>query len=996
MARSSANLVTPPRVLGASESAHDRDLLLWGRLAVLYTIGAALFMLHDAPSGALTALLVPPAAATAFIASATARRSADPRAARAWRVIAAAMIVQAAIDTVWTFFELRLGMVPAGASALRSALCWPLLLAGTVWFPRGRRSAGDAARFALDAGIAIGSVLMVSWHFVLRPMIADLDVGAAGDPLTFVAATLDVVGLVTAVSLILQEPGPTLRRSTWWLAMALLLAFIAANASSALAHQLGYSVDEISTVARLAGALMLLFAAQCGHTDALVPLEASRLRARFSVLPYVALLLGYGLLFAVAADGDAGTRQLVGVAAVVLVFLVARQVLAVRENTRLRLAKIAKETETRFQSLIRHASDLFLIVEPDAHLRFVSPASRRLFGAAPDVLLGTSLYELVAPDDRPVLDALFQQVLRSTALGTAPVATVRMRGREGSWIRTEIMATNLVKDPTVRGLVMTVRDVTERAILEEHLRHQALHDPLTGLANRALFRDRVTHALARAHRSRERIAVVFLDLDDFKEINDSLGHAAGDAVIIQMGSRLRTTLRESDTAARLGGDEFAILLESVRDERELLEITQRLSDALARPMLVEGREVDLRASIGIAEVQPGDSAEDLLRNADVAMYHAKSQGKACIVLFEGGMHTAVLSRLELQGDLKRAVERDELVLAYQPIVELATGRVVGAEALLRWRHPQRGLVSPTDFIPLAEETGLIVPIGRWVLRRACTEAAQWPVPPGRSPITVTVNLSARQLVEEGLLADVAAALSASGLPGHRLVLELTESTLVTREAVMRERLHELKALGVRLAVDDFGTGLSSLASLSEYPLDVLKVDKRFVRGLDEGDAGRALARAVVSLGKALRLQVVAEGIESRDQEWDLRRLGCEFGQGFLYAAPLASDAIETLLALGEVDAPRPLAAPAATTARPTPDFLHEAAPVPAPPVAERAVVHTDLESALAWAEAYAQAPDAPPAAPAPPAATAPPASPAAPDAAGPGPDGDRPPLRLVS
>ncbi len=915
--------VTPQPPPFSAPAALDSDLQRWGRLAVVYTVAAALFLLYDAPAGALTALLVPPAVATALLSLGGARRSTDPRAGRAWHVLAAALLVQAAIDTTWALMELRHGFVPATATALRSVLGWPLLLLAATLFPRGRRTAGDAARFAVDAGIAVGSVLMVTWHFVLRPMIAGLDPRIAGDPLVLVATTLDVVGLVTAVSLILQEPGPTLRRSSWWLAMALLLFFIAANASTALAVPLGVSANEVVTLCRLAGALMLVLAAQSGYADAHVPLEASRLRGRFSIVPYVGVLLGYGLLFSIAARESADLRQLVAVAAGVLVLLVARQALAVRENTRLRLARVARESESRFQSLIRHASDVFLIVEPDAHLRFVSPASRRMFGAAPDVLLGTSLYELVAADDRPALDALFEQVQRTPSTAPSPTATLRMRGREGTWIRTELIATNLLRDATVGGIVITVRDITERAILEDHLRHQALHDPLTGLANRALFRDRVSHALARAHRSRERVAVVFLDLDEFKEINDSLGHAAGDAVIVQMGSRLRLTLRDCDTAARLGGDEFAILLENVRDDQELMEIARRLADALSRPVLVEGREVDLRASIGIAEAQEGESAEDLLRNADVAMYHAKAQGKACIVVFEAGMHTAVLSRLELQGDLKRAVERDELVLAYQPIVALGSQRIVGAEALLRWRHPQRGLVAPSDFVPLAEETGLIVPIGRWVLRQACAEAASWPVPPGREPITITVNLSARQLLEEGLLGEVASALSASGLPGHRLVLELTESTLVTREAVMRDRLLELKALGVRLAVDDFGTGLSSLASLSQYPLDVLKVDKQFVKGLDAGDAGRALARAVVSLGQALRLQVVAEGIEHADQEWDLRSLGCEYGQGFLYSPPVTTDAIATMIALGEFDAPRPLA-----TGRGT----HPTPAMPAPPV----------------------------------------------------------------
>ena len=384
----------------------------------------------------------------------------------------------------------------------------------------------------------------------------------------------------------------------------------------------------------------------------------------------------------------------------------------------------------------------------------------------------------------------------------------------------------------------------------------------------------------------------------------------GKAVLVQTANRLRTCLRDSDTAARFGGDEFAILLEQTRGEGEVMDVANRISAALGRPLQVEGKDVDLNASIGIARAQPQQNADEVLRNADVAMYHAKARGKACAVLYESGMHAAVLDRIELQADLRKAIERAELALVYQPIVELGTQQIIGAEALVRWNHPYRGLVSPMDFIPLAEETGLIVEIGEWVLRTAATDAATWPVPPGQQPVTITVNLSARQMVDGNFIDILKKTLATSKLDADRLVLELTESMLVGRNTDTLALLHRIRALGVRLAIDDFGTGYSSLGYLSQYPLDVLKIDRSFVQGMDQGPNGRALASAVVALGRSLKLKVVAEGIERAEQEWDLRNLGCDYGQGYLYSRPISCYQLADLLEIGEIGAPRPSTKPA--------------------------------------------------------------------------------------
>jgi diguanylate cyclase (GGDEF)-like protein len=472
-----------------------------------------------------------------------------------------------------------------------------------------------------------------------------------------------------------------------------------------------------------------------------------------------------------------------------------------------------------------------------------------------------------------------------------------LRHRDGRWLQFEVLHTNLLDDEHVRGIVLNSRDVSERKAFEEQLAHQAFHDSLTMLANRALFADRVEHALARASSEQSGLAVVFGDLDDFKTINDSLGHGAGDRVLIEVARRLAATVRPTDTAARFGGDEFAVLLERVGDDAEATEVAERILEAFAAPIQLEETEVFVRTSIGIAIVRgdTGTTPADLLRNADVAMYIAKRDGKGGYRVFEESMHAEALERLELRADLQRAIDSDQFELAYQPVVRLGDMIVSGVEALLRWRHPTRGVIAPSQFIPAAEDMGLIVPIGQWVLREAFAQAVQLQRTfPSDPPLTMAVNLSPRQLNQGDIVGDVRRAIRDSGIDPSTLVLEITESLMMADADLAILRLEEMKALGVRLAMDDFGTGYSSLSNLGRFPVDILKMDRSFLEsGAEAADAG--LAAAVVALGETLDLQVVAEGIELTSQMSSLRDLGCELGQGFLFARPMSIESVARYL-----------------------------------------------------------------------------------------------------
>jgi diguanylate cyclase (GGDEF)-like protein/PAS domain S-box-containing protein len=554
------------------------------------------------------------------------------------------------------------------------------------------------------------------------------------------------------------------------------------------------------------------------------------------------------------------------------------------------------EAETRYRELVEH---LPLITYVDA----LDDASSNIY-TSPQVfeLLGYTVEQwqtdpelfvtTLHPEDR-------ERVLAAHADSRAREAPLtieyRLISRDGRtvWLRD---GSSILKDAAGRPHLRQgyLLDITDRRTAEEQLRYQAFHDPLTGLANRALFIDRVEHAaLVRGRSAELGIAVLFLDLDDFKTVNDSLGHASGDTLLCAVGSRLVDAVRPGDTVARFGGDEFAVLIEDVTSRADAAEAAERIAEILRVPFVVDGREMFVTASIGIAF---GHDADELLRSADVAMYGAKAAGKAHYAFYEPAMDAAAHTRLQLTADLRRASFRGEFVLEYQPTVDLATGRPVGLEALIRWRHPQRGAVMPLDFVPLAEETGLIVPIGRWALAEACAQGAFWlRAFPSAPPLTMSVNLSVRQLHHGGLVEDVAAALRSSDYPAHLLTLELTESILVQGGDGVIGTLHALKALGVRLALDDFGTGYSSLSYLRNMPVDTLKVDRSFVEGADAGPEGESVLRGIVQLGQALGLVLVAEGIERASQAEALRALGCPLGQGFHFWKPLPANEIDKIL-----------------------------------------------------------------------------------------------------
>jgi diguanylate cyclase (GGDEF)-like protein/PAS domain S-box-containing protein len=541
--------------------------------------------------------------------------------------------------------------------------------------------------------------------------------------------------------------------------------------------------------------------------------------------------------------------------------------------------------EAEYRMLAENSSDFLARHAPDGTYRYASPASLAITGYAPEELVGTAPFALVAEEDREVTAEHAQRLVEHDAPSTV---AYRLRRKDGQlrWLETTARAVR--DDVGVREIVSVTRDISDRKQAELELSHLALHDTLTGLPNRALFLDRLGLALRRTERRSGSVAVLFGDLDRFKVVNDSLGHDAGDRLLVDVAGRIGAALRPADTVARFGGDEFTILCEDIAGEIEAATIAQRIVDVFREPFVLEDGEVFLATSLGIAiargEGATDQRAEDLIRDADAAMYRAKERGKGRYEIFDEAMRADAVARLETESALRRALERGELRLHYQPEVDLATGSIAGFEALIRWEHPLRGLLHPSAFIPLAEETGLIVGIGEWVLREACTEAARWP-----APLTLSVNLSARQLAQHDLVAVVRRALSETGTDPAKLCLEITESAVMESGAATTAQLRALKSLGVRLAIDDFGTGFSSLAHLRRFPVDVLKIDGTFVSGLGREPQDASIAAAVISLAHALDLTTVAEGVETDEQLAILKQLGCDLGQGYLFARPRPAD-----------------------------------------------------------------------------------------------------------
>jgi diguanylate cyclase (GGDEF)-like protein/PAS domain S-box-containing protein len=554
-----------------------------------------------------------------------------------------------------------------------------------------------------------------------------------------------------------------------------------------------------------------------------------------------------------------------------------------------------RRSQERFQSLVQNSVDVNMILDANGAVDYESSSVERVLGFRPEDRIGRSAFEFIHPDDLARGSELLGDVV--SAPGAMGSGEFRLRHADGSWRWLEIVGKNLFDDPAVGGLVVNYRDITTRKTLEDELRHQAFHDSLTGLANRALFIDRLDHALTLTRRNPRPLAVLFVDLDDFKTINDSLGHGEGDAILIAAAERLREALRTGDTIARMGGDEFAVLVEDPPAASAPTDVADRLLAVLQAPFTHGGKELFVHASVGISVLTSRtQTADELLRNADVSMYMAKSKGKNRIEVFEPSMHAAALARLALKGDLERAIDRDEFFVLYQPVMDLSTLELAGVEALVRWQHPDRGVVGPMDFIPVAEETGVILQLGRWVLRQACEQACAWDLVAPDRPLSVNVNVSGRQVSEPGFVAEVAQVIAETGLEPSRLVLEFTEGVLMQDTAETMVTLRALKALGVRLAIDDFGTGYSSLSYVRQFPIDILKIDRSFVASMSDGPDETALMHSILQLSETLHLETVAEGIEDAGQLSELRTLGADLGQGFLFAKPLPPTEITAMLA----------------------------------------------------------------------------------------------------
>ncbi len=602
-----------------------------------------------------------------------------------------------------------------------------------------------------------------------------------------------------------------------------------------------------------------------------------------------------------------------GLAALVLLF----DIYTVYQHWQLqRIRRQLAEREQLFQLITENAEDMIAVVDRNGQRLYNSPAYERILGYGPEELAATSSMDQIHPDDHA-------RVLKASAkarnTGRGDRLEYRIRHKDSSWRFLESTA-SAIRSPEgeIDGLVIVNRDITQRKRAEEKLAHQSFHDGLTDLPNRALFLDRLQRAITLSRRHSDfRFAVLFIDIDEFKVFNDSLGHAAGDGLLIQIAQRLTAILRGADTIsrpglgnnavpltgestlARPGGDEFTVLIEELHDSSDAIRVAERIQQRLAIPFDLNGQQIVLTVSIGVAfSSDAGAEAEDVLRDAEIAMYRAKSAGKARCEVFDHAMHAGAIKRLQLETDLRKALELNQFRVYYQPIVSLRNGQIVGFETLSRWQRPE-GLVMPGDFIAVADETGIILPINRQLLYEACWQLRSWQrLFPSDPPLTINVNITPKEFAQPELPSQIGKTLQESGLDPCYVNLEITETIAMAdadRSAVV---LSELKALGVRLDIDDFGTGYSSLSRLQRFPVDTLKIDRSFISRMDTDVETREIVRIIVMLAHGLRLKVVAEGVETQAQADLLKDIGCELAQGYLYSRPAPAETIEQLLRKG--------------------------------------------------------------------------------------------------
>jgi diguanylate cyclase (GGDEF)-like protein/PAS domain S-box-containing protein len=805
----------------------------------------------------------------------------------AWRWLSYGLAVQlAAMLAFIGAHYLELPALQAGVDILKFAFlpCVAIAAAAMLLSTRGKSFGPQFWLESLLVALCVGVVLWLVMPHEFAPVT--LAPGAVPVRVSWPSVLDGIVIVLASVML--------LRRSDWkgWPGLVIFALGLVSMASSRLLEAITFATDGTLKAICPFHAVGIVAFAVAAHFDYLrterraPPMDAAERGSPLaSLMPYVALMLA-GCTLLVLHSGNFGdpaglTAWVVCVAAGLLF---ARQAIATGRAVALQTGLATRSAEARFSALIRNTNDVIAIVDSDGRINYLTPTAERIFGQPVPALTGRPLAELVAFEDRARLREFLRRDLGQN--GASANVEARIPCGDDKYRSVEIRGTNMDAEPAIGGRLLNLRDMTDRKGMEEQLKRLAQHDSLTLLANRSLFRDRLEHAVAVSKRSGRSVAVMFVDLDNFKKINDSFGHAHGDRVLSRSAQRLVKATRNGDTVARLGGDEFAVLLENLTDRQQVVEIAARIVEVLQEPLDLPGTDARVAASVGIAFATAEDGAEELMRNADIAMYSSKAQGKGRYTVYEPAMQRAASKRQEIETELARALVEAQFLLHYQPIIELHSGYLLGVEALVRWKHPKRGLLWPAEFIGVAEETGQMVQLGRWVLAQACREVKVWQarLPEGRQ-VRVGVNVSAVQLTQSDICADVAKALEISGIEPGCLVIELTESVLMQNTDDVFTKLTQLKKQGVRIAIDDFGTGYSSLSYLHRFPIDILKIDRSFVEQLGKTDGGAGLARSIITLGQTLGLEVVAEGIELEHQQLELIELGCVAGQGYFYSKP---------------------------------------------------------------------------------------------------------------
>jgi diguanylate cyclase (GGDEF)-like protein/PAS domain S-box-containing protein len=842
----------------------------------------------------------------------------------AWSLVGLSVLSWGLGQIAWTWYESVLGdevPFPSVADIGYLGLA-PLTAAGLLILPVAAQTSANSARSVLDGLMIAASLLLVSWVGVLRPLLH----AGADSMLALVISLAYPIGDIVVVTIALFMMARARRGGPAAMPLGLvgtgLVTFAVADSGFAYLTLVdAYASGAVIDLGWFAGFTLIMLAAykptSTAQTDTMV---ATVQRPLGVLLPYLAVVGALvASMFELVRTGQVETFVSWN-RSVIIALIVGRQLLTLLENrslTRHLEARVAsrtaelKSSEQRFQALVQHSSDVVTVVDAGGVVRYQSESVTRVFGYTATELTGQPLDGILDGHSPTQLREALHQ-LSGHPYGNLTLE-LDVRHHDGRARQVEMMITNLMDDENVRGYVLNTRDISERKQLEAQLVHEAFHDTLTKLANRALFRDRVDQTLHRRHASEALIAVLFLDLDGFKEVNDSLGHASGDQLLIQVAERLRASVRVMDTVARFGGDEFAVLIEqSTSDDRDAVDVAKRIVDDLREPFLLEGQEMHVRASIGIATAGVhADDADQLMRNADLAMYRAKAAGDGGFAQYDPQMHSGLVDRLQMENDLRRALEHNELQLHYQPTIEMRTGTIIGFEALVRWNHPTRGSVSPTEFIPLAESTGMIRELGKWVLGQACRQAVEWGATTPYRALTMCVNVSGRQFEQADLPEIVAEVLADSNLSPQQLCLEMTESVLMNDTEENLALLVRLKEMGVRLAIDDFGTGYSSLSYLHRFPVDTIKIDRSFIERLNGQRDDSALARTIIQLGRSLGMAIVAEGIEHYSQFLALRRMGCDVGQGYYFSPPLPCPDATRLLeeAANTGGSPHPSGAP---------------------------------------------------------------------------------------